>query len=180
MIILLCTLSLIIPYCCGWLQPVFFIIMLIPLLLVLKKLHPELSYQKEPWRTLTCPQVVTIVLEWHLNPSEMWMIAVSPPQPTAIYKALLREWREGSFCGYWWLLWFYTDSESSVACHWKMAAEILSSTISICVVPGGNSKNRMVKSSSGPLPHMVVAICEVMHAIVNDQTGSLQVFVCIL
>lgn len=38
---------------------------------------------------------------------------------------------------------------------WKKASELLKDTNSICMVPGGNSKDRIVKSNSGPRPHIV-------------------------
>ena len=37
------------------------------------------------------------------------------------------------------------------------AIELLNDEKSICMVPGGNSKDRIVKSSSGPCPHIVTA-----------------------
>ena len=40
---------------------------------------------------------------------------------------------------------------------WKKGNELLKDRNSICTVPGGSSKDRMVKSSSGPRPHIVTA-----------------------
>lgn len=40
---------------------------------------------------------------------------------------------------------------------WKKGNELLKDSNPICTVPGGNSKDRMVKSSSGPRPHIVTA-----------------------
>ena len=40
---------------------------------------------------------------------------------------------------------------------WRKGNELLNDSNSICMVPGGNSKDRIVKSSSGPRPHIVTA-----------------------
>ena len=40
---------------------------------------------------------------------------------------------------------------------WKKGNELLNDSNSICMVPGGNSNDRIVKSNSGPRPHIVTA-----------------------
>ena len=44
-----------------------------------------------------------------------------------------------------------------LAAIWRKAGELLSDSKAICAVPGGQSKDRMVKSSSSLAPHVVTA-----------------------